>query len=254
MKTLSFLLALVGTCVLMAAAPGAANAQATRTWVSGVGDDANPCSRTAPCETFAGALNKTAAKGEINVIDPGDYGFVTITKAITIRSDGPEAGVLVTSGSGIVVNDSTAGDQIVLDGLDIEGLGTGVTGVKINGPDSVIIRRSQIHGFATDAVDFNSAPTGAKVLIQDSVISLNGGGVNVTGGATVTAVIDNSTLETNTNYAVQVSTGGAAYLSNSNLIGTGPKLVIIGGGTVTSYGDNVIRGTSAAVTTTIAHQ
>jgi len=37
-----------------------AQAQATRTWVSGVGDDVNPCSRTAPCKTFAGAISKTA--------------------------------------------------------------------------------------------------------------------------------------------------------------------------------------------------
>jgi len=37
---------------------------------SGVGDDANPCSRTAPCKTFAGAISKTAAAGEINCLDP----------------------------------------------------------------------------------------------------------------------------------------------------------------------------------------
>ena len=62
-----------------------AHAQATRTWVSGVGDDANPCSRTAPCKTFAGAISKTAAHGEISVLDPGPYGAVTITKSITLR-------------------------------------------------------------------------------------------------------------------------------------------------------------------------
>ena len=65
-----------------------AHAQATRTWVSGVGDDANPCSRTAPCKTFAGAISKTAAGGEINVLDPGGFGAVTITKSITISSRG----------------------------------------------------------------------------------------------------------------------------------------------------------------------
>src|SRR5512133_1207923 len=72
------------------------NAQATRTWVSGVGDDVNPYSRTAPCKTFAGAISKTAAGGEINIIDPGGFGAVTITKSITIRSDHIEAGVLVS--------------------------------------------------------------------------------------------------------------------------------------------------------------
>src|SRR5438045_9124950 len=60
-----------------------AQAQATRTWVSGVGDDANPCSRTAPCKTFAGAISKTATDGEIDALDPGGFGAVTVTKAIT---------------------------------------------------------------------------------------------------------------------------------------------------------------------------
>jgi hypothetical protein len=65
-----------------------AQAQATRTWVSGVGDDANPCSRTAPCKTFAGAISKTAPCGEISVLDPGGFGAVTITKSITINGTG----------------------------------------------------------------------------------------------------------------------------------------------------------------------
>src|SRR5947209_20083296 len=107
--------------MMLAAAP--ANAQATRTWVSGVGDDANPCSRTAPCKTFAGAISKTAPAGEINVLDPGGFGAVTITKSITIRSDHIEAGVLVSGTNGIVIS-AGPNDRIVLEGLDIEGLGT----------------------------------------------------------------------------------------------------------------------------------
>src|ERR1051326_4731011 len=80
-----------------------ANAQATRTWVSGVGDDANPCSRTAPCKTFAGAISKTAAAGEISVLDPGGFGAVTITKAITLNGDGTLAGILSALTNSIVV-------------------------------------------------------------------------------------------------------------------------------------------------------
>src|SRR5512133_3144791 len=83
---------------------GPAYAQATRTWVSGVGDDVNPCSRTAPCKTFAGAMPKTAPGGEINVLDPGGFGAVTITKSISIISVGMEAGVLVSGTNGIIVN------------------------------------------------------------------------------------------------------------------------------------------------------
>src|SRR5436305_9470787 len=109
-----------------------ANAQATRTWVSGVGDDANPCSRTAPCKTFAGAISKTASGGEINVLDPGGFGAVTITKSITISSEGFEAGVLVSGTNAIVVN-ALATDTVVLRGLDIEGLGTSLDGIKVLG-------------------------------------------------------------------------------------------------------------------------
>src|SRR3954469_10801182 len=90
---------------LLAAAP--ASAQATRTWVSGVGDDANPCSRTAPCKTFAGAISKTAVAGEINCLDPGGFGTVTITKAMTLDgTNGSGFGSILAAGTnGVNVND-----------------------------------------------------------------------------------------------------------------------------------------------------
>src|ERR1044071_8248501 len=120
----------IGAVSGIAAAP--AHAQATRTWVSGVGDDANPCSRTAPCKTFAGAISKTATGGEINVLDPGGFGGVTITKSITISSEGFEAGVLVSGTNAIIINALTT-SNVVLRGLDIEGLGTGLVGIKVLG-------------------------------------------------------------------------------------------------------------------------
>ena len=119
---LSLLATVVGTCVL----PSVAQAQATRTWVSGVGDDANPCSRTAPCKTFPGAISKTAAGGEINCLDPGGFGAVTITKAITIACEGVTAGVLVSGTNAIIVSAGPS-DQVTLRGLDINGTGTGST-------------------------------------------------------------------------------------------------------------------------------
>src|SRR5438132_2856778 len=93
-----------------------AQAQATRTWVSGVGDDANPCSRTAPCKTFAGAISKTAVAGEINCLDPGGFGAVTITKSIIISCEAGTAGVLVSSTNGIVVQAAPT-DVVYLRGL-----------------------------------------------------------------------------------------------------------------------------------------
>src|ERR1044071_7744479 len=100
------LLALMASCLATTIQP--ANAQATRTWVSGVGNAANPCSRTAPCKTFAGAISKTAAGGEINALDPGGYGAVTITKSITIDgTKGAGFGSILASGTnGVNVNDS----------------------------------------------------------------------------------------------------------------------------------------------------
>src|ERR1700720_3650868 len=126
-KTLRFLC----TAAAVAGFSTRAHAQASRTWVSGVGDDANPCSRTAPCKTFAGAISKTAPAGEINVLDPGGFGAVTITKSITISSESPEAGVLVSGTNGIVIS-AGATDTVILKGLDIEGLGSGLDGVKVN--------------------------------------------------------------------------------------------------------------------------
>src|SRR6202140_1338846 len=115
------LLTLAVGLLLPALASEPAHAQATRTWVSGVGDDANPCSRTAPCKTFAGAISKTAASGEITCLDPGGFGALTITKAITISCESGTAGVLVSGTNGFVVA-AGAADTVILKGLDIDGI------------------------------------------------------------------------------------------------------------------------------------
>ena len=228
-----------------------AYAQATRTWVSGVGDDANPCSRTAPCKTFAGAISKTAVHGEINVLDPGGFGAVTITKSIRIISDHIEAGVLVSGTNGIVVNVGST-DSVLLEGLDIEGLGTGLNGVQIIGGGNVVIRRTSINNFTGNGVNLTGTAN-ARVLVQDSVISNNAGGVNVQGAGGVFnyGVIDHTTIDTDTNFAVQIVGPGNIFLSSSQLIGSGPKLAISGSGVITSYGNNVIRGPGVAPSSTL---
>src|SRR5215207_121317 len=108
----------------------AAQAQATRTWVSGVGDDVNPCSRTAPCKTYAGAISKTAAGGEISTLDPGGFGAVTITKSITINGDGTLAGILASNTNGVIVN-AGVNDVVVLRNLSINGVGNGLNGIRM---------------------------------------------------------------------------------------------------------------------------
>src|ERR1700755_1642786 len=105
---------------ILASAP--AHAQATRTWVSGVGDDVNPCSRTAPCKTFAGAISKTATAGEINCLDPGGMGTVTITKSMTINCHEVFGSILASGVPGITINATAAGSKVVLRGLQINGV------------------------------------------------------------------------------------------------------------------------------------
>src|SRR5436190_1293971 len=99
MRKLMLPFSVTATLVVIFLSSTEARAQATRTWVSGVGDDANPCSRTAPCKTFAGAISKTAAGGEIDALDPAGYGGVTITKAITIDSGGGQVASILVSGT-----------------------------------------------------------------------------------------------------------------------------------------------------------
>ena len=160
-------------CVSSALFACPAFAQATRTWVSGVGDDANPCSRTAPCKTFAGAISKTAPSGEIDVLDPGGFGAVTITKPMTILAVGMPAGVLVSGTNGIVIQ--TAGN-VVLRGLDFDGLGAGLSGVSFNNAGAVTtnvrIENSIIYGFNTAGVNVvGNAGGTVNVTIANSRIS-----------------------------------------------------------------------------------
>ena len=175
-----------------------AQAQATRTWVSGVGDDANPCSRTAPCKTFAGAISKTAAGGEINVVDPGGFGTVTINKSITISSQF-EAGVLAPAGATAIIINAGPGDRVVLEGLDIEGVGTGLSGIKFNSGLFLEVRRSTFHHFNASGIDL--APTNtAQVFINNCVATDNAGSgilVHPQGSASLFVAINNSTLNGN---------------------------------------------------------
>jgi hypothetical protein len=225
-----------------------AQAQATRTWVSGVGDDVNPCSRTAPCKTFAGTISKTAAGGEINVLDPGGFGAVTITKSISIISQF-EAGVLVSGTNGIIVN-VLATDKVLLQGLDIEGLGTGLNGVQIIGGGKTTIRDCVIRNFAGNAVNLVGIAN-ARAVIEDSTFLNNGGGVNIlgAGGVANTAFLKDSLLDNNTSFATQTAGPSTLVLIGSTLIGSPSSIVTTGGGAVLSYGNNVLRNAGAPTQT-----
>ena len=155
---------------LIVSAP--AFAQATRTWVSGVGDDVNPCSRTAPCKTFAGAISKTAAAGEINVIDPGGFGAVTITKSMTIDGQGPQSSILASGTSGIIING--AGIVVNLRNLSINGASTTAgSGIRILNAaavniENVIIMNFTGTGSVGRGVSIETAVANVRVTVSNS--------------------------------------------------------------------------------------
>src|ERR1700754_1598001 len=145
---------------ILASAP--AHAQASRTWVSGVGDDANPCSRTAPCKTFAGAISKTAAGGEIDCLDPGGFGAVTITKSITIDCGTDAGGILSSGQNGINVN-AGVNDKVVIRNLVIQGIisGTlGLNGIRFLAGQELHLDRVVIQGQSGFCVDMNKSALG----------------------------------------------------------------------------------------------
>ncbi len=235
-------------------------AQATRTWVSGVGDDANPCSRTAPCKTFAGAISKTAAGGEINVLDPGGFGAVTITKSITISAEGVTAGVLVSGTNGIIVN-AGAGD-VVLRGLDFEGLGTGLNAISYVSGSTLTIENCTIQDFSRVGIDFSPAGK-ARLTVVDTVIrnqnnATNGGGIWVhpQPGGIATVVLDRVNLNRNlfglrAEESSRVAVRDSVALNNTNegfgAVGTssGPTLFLTR--TVSSFNGTGLRSEGLAI-------
>src|SRR2546423_4822866 len=156
MNTIRFTLKACAFLAMTLAFATAAQAQATRTWVSGVGDDANPCSRTAPCKTYAGAISKTAKDGEISTLDPGGFGAVTITKSITINGGGGGQGygsILAALTNGIIINITDAADvrkSVRLDWLNINGASSGLDGIRFLAGNSLHIENCLIDGFTGD--------------------------------------------------------------------------------------------------------
>jgi hypothetical protein len=192
MKKLRNTMQILAACLLLTATASVANAQATRTWVSGVGDDANPCSRTAPCKTFAGAISKTAACGEISVLDPGGFGAVTITKSITINGEGTLAGILAALTNGIIVN-AGAADKIYLKNIDINGACNGINGIRFLAGSVLIVEEVDIYNFTNFGIDINKTATGFVSVTRSNISNcINGGIVSTSTAGTVRTDVDNS--------------------------------------------------------------
>ena len=235
-----------------------AHAQATRTWVSGVGDDANPCSRTAPCKTFAGAISKTATGGEIDTLDPGGYGAVTITKSITIASDGAGVGGVLVGGSNAITVNAPAGSTIYLRKLVLEGNGT--TGLSPNGVNvlsgDVHIDDCVIHGFNGTpgaGININATVNASRVFVTNTKIYGNNIGVNNTSVvASPTALID-TVIDKNSSYGIKGTNAFSVFsLHRSVVTGNGVGISAPSPAKVTSYGTNLITGIEAGTTLTPA--
>jgi hypothetical protein len=223
-----------------------ANAQATRTWVSGVGDDANPCSRTAPCKTFAGSIVKTSAGGEINCLDPGGFGAVTITKSIIISCEMGTAGVLVSGTNGIVVNAATT-DIVFLKGLDFEGLQSGLSGVLVLQAAAVHVDKCLIRGFTTAGINMNPANSGAELYVQDTYIADNN--VSTASGilikpqnnAATTFVIANTQSNNNIGRGLLVDTSNANSTVRGTVTGSAFNGNTLAGVVATSNGGAIVN-------------
>jgi hypothetical protein len=250
-KIVSAIAAAVACLLLLATAP--AQAQATRTWVSGVGNDVNPCSQTAPCKTFAGAISKTARGGEICVLDPGGFGAVTITKSVSIIAESIEAGVLVASMNAIIINitDPTDAGVVNLQGLDIEGLGAsgspGINGINILAAKLVTINKSSIRGFRAasggNGIAISPASGNTKVVISNTSLNFNTRGVRVqpSGGGTAEVLLDHVTI-TNVTRGIDAGANATVRLSNSVITGVNSAIVNTGSAKVISFGNNIIAG------------
>jgi hypothetical protein len=219
------------------------SAQASRTWVSGVGDDANPCSRTAPCKTFAGAISKTAPGGEIDALDPGGFGAVTITKAITIDGGGGQvASVLVSGTNGIVVQANASTDVVTLRNLRINGIGSGLNGIQFNSGKALIVQNCEIFGFTQNGINITAG--GSKVFVGNTNSNNNGqAGLVVQTTSTTSVSINNSQFLLN---AQGVFAGNFSQITASDTVANGNTQVGFLAANVSGTAElNLIRATAA---------
>jgi hypothetical protein len=255
MSKFRFALNILAVVVFSLAISSVAQAQATRTWVSGVGDDANPCSRTAPCKTFAGAISKTATCGEISVLDPGGFGAVTITKAITINGDGTLAGILAAGTNGIIVN-AIATSDVIIRGISIDGACTGLDGIRFLAGRHLRIENCTIYNFSDDGIDVVYNLTGGvgQLTIENTSISnISDVGVRVavTTGA-ITAQLDNVRIN-RASIGFDVLAGSAtiansaiSHVTNQAVVAENPAIVNASFCTLTNNGTGISAFNSGA--------
>jgi hypothetical protein len=227
--------------------PAPANAQATRTWVSGVGDDVNPCSRTAPCKTFAGAISKTATNGEINCLDPGGYGAVTITKSITIDCSGTFGSVLASGTNGIIINATNSGGTdplrvVRIRGVSINGSGggtrTGIRGINILSALQVYVENVVIDNFTQQGIADVRSNAGTLFVSNSNIKNNAIAGIGLGPTAAVKVTVDNTRIEGN-NIGIATSANISILVRNSEISGSAANGVQADGGQITVVGSSI---------------
>jgi len=229
---------------LLASAP--AHAQATRTWVSGVGDDANPCSRTAPCKTFAGAISKTAPAGEIDCLDPGGFGAVTITKSITLNCHELFGSVLVSGTPGIIIN-AAATDRVILRNIQIQGINSGTIGIRILTAAAVSIEDCIITQFAQKGISDERTAGNTKLFIRNTIVSHNAStGIAAAATGPNNVEIEN-TSSINNLFGVAAGTGNNVMIRRSVLSGNTNAGVIADAGAAINIDNSAISNNTSGV-------
>jgi hypothetical protein len=210
--------AAIVTAVMLFVPGGSAQAQATRTWVSGVGDDANPCSRTAPCKTWAGAISKTAAGGEIDALDPGGFGALTITKAITLDGGGGQVASTLVSGTNGFNVAAGANDIVIIRNIRVNGLGQtaspGINGINYSSGAQLVVDSCDIFGFSNNGINLSLTTNGFLQVRNTTIRNTAGNGVGATSTAAAIVQIRNSSF-VGTNSAGTPAQGGVSAGSNA---------------------------------------
>jgi hypothetical protein len=240
MNKFRFTIKVLAIAIFMVALASMAQAQAARTWVAGVGADANPCSRTAPCKTWAGAISKTAPCGEIDALDPGGFGAVTITKSITLDGTGTFASILASLTTGVIINANTSTDVVTLRGISINGFCNGIQGINIIGAKAVNIEDCVIFRFNGNGITSTDASSGLKLHIRNTVIRDNvGDGINIVASAASPARV---TLDN-----VRFSGNANGFHARSGVTATAMNSVFAGNTAAGVFADNGVGGSFAVV-------
>jgi hypothetical protein len=222
MKVLVLLPFICAACQALLAAP--AHAQSTRTWVSGVGSDSNPCTRTAPCQTWAGAFANTVAGGEIDALDPGGFGALTISKSITLDGGGGQvASVLVAGTNGINVA-AGATDIVIIRNVRFQGIlgngsnpsGAGINGISFTSGAKLILDHVDINGFSANCIVMANTNI-ATLNVKDSTMENCAAGAILISPSGVTAnVMVSNTSMAFSRFGVRVNDNGKATVFNSS--------------------------------------